>query len=415
MNPLRIAILLDDFYPSSGGTGRSVQTQIDELVSQGHSVTLIAPRYFLEKPTNCQTIALPTFYLPGAPIYTGILYRTKGIVRRISQAHKFDIVHSQSERGALPLAALIAKDQKIPHVHTFHANLSGTHAELPILSLLGTLAYIAAIVPPLMKISQRRTKGKAALSANSKTPFVERLDWNSFAKIASHVDAFSVPANFMIDQMSQCLPELKDRGRVIPTGISKRFSDAILANKRSVSDNKIRFLSVCRLSKEKRVEDIVRAFLLADIPNSQLDIVGTGDRQGKIRKLASNSSNIVFHDHVGDINHLASIYLNADVFIIASYRFDTQGITIGEATAAGLPVIYCDDRLSFGIGPENSILTNSPEAEDIAKAMKEISDTKLRQQLSEGSKQIAPNLSPEKMANQYVSLYKSAILSYKGR
>ena len=39
---LRIALVTDDFYPASGGIGRSIQTQISELVSLGHEVTLLA-------------------------------------------------------------------------------------------------------------------------------------------------------------------------------------------------------------------------------------------------------------------------------------------------------------------------------------------------------------------------------------
>ena len=33
---MRVAILIDDFFPSSGGIGRSVETQIEELTSMGH-------------------------------------------------------------------------------------------------------------------------------------------------------------------------------------------------------------------------------------------------------------------------------------------------------------------------------------------------------------------------------------------
>ena len=55
---LRIALISDDIYPASGGIARSIQTQINELVRLGHKVTLLAPRHYLEKPDNCETIVM---------------------------------------------------------------------------------------------------------------------------------------------------------------------------------------------------------------------------------------------------------------------------------------------------------------------------------------------------------------------
>ena len=45
---MHVALLIDDFFPSSGGIGRSVETQIQELTDLGHWVSLIAPDRHLE-------------------------------------------------------------------------------------------------------------------------------------------------------------------------------------------------------------------------------------------------------------------------------------------------------------------------------------------------------------------------------
>ena len=67
---LRIALILDDIYPASGGIGRSVQVQVNELVRLGHKVTLLAPRHYLEKPDNCETIVMSSTYISGMPVQT---------------------------------------------------------------------------------------------------------------------------------------------------------------------------------------------------------------------------------------------------------------------------------------------------------------------------------------------------------
>ena len=64
---MHVALLIDDFFPSSGGIGRSVETQIQELADLGHEVSLIAPDRHLEKPRNCRVIECPTSTPRGFP------------------------------------------------------------------------------------------------------------------------------------------------------------------------------------------------------------------------------------------------------------------------------------------------------------------------------------------------------------
>ena len=416
MRKLSIAILIDDFFPSSGGISRSVQTQIAELVHQGHKVTLIAPRIFMEKPANCSVMSLKSFYILGSPPHMCVLYCGDRTVKSIINSSNFDIVHSQTERGALFLAARIAQRSSIPHVHTFHANLAGTHETNKIMAFWGTMAYFFAIRPYISLISPRKTTNKISLDLKAANPRTKlaKLDWYSLSSIASRVDGFSAPAKFMTKTISHSSRDLESRGMVIPTGVNAHFQNAINNNRDAVKKDKqyINYLSVCRLSKEKRVETIIEGFIEAKIPNSRLNIVGSGSELKNLQKIARGHTNIVFHGHTHDLNVLARLYLNADVFVLASYKFDTQAIVIAEAVVAGLPIIYCDDRLDIGVSPTNSILTKSHQSSDIAHAMKRMADGTFRKDLARGSKEIACALTSSEMAKQYSSLYYRAINSY---
>ena len=64
--PLKIALVLDDYYPSSSGVSRSIQSQIDELSAMGHQVTLIAPEKNFTPPKNAEHITLKSVQPPGA-------------------------------------------------------------------------------------------------------------------------------------------------------------------------------------------------------------------------------------------------------------------------------------------------------------------------------------------------------------
>lgn len=415
-DPLRIALILDDIYPASGGIGRSVQVQVNELVRRGHKVTLIAPRHHLKRPANCETIVMPSVYISGMPAESCFIRQSQRAAQKICRHHQFDIIHSQTERGGLALAARIAKLQNIPHIHTFHANLAGAHASQPFMAVWGSLAYILLISPVISLIAKKRHNQPIRLAPKSPdaTGLLARLDWRSMAIIASQVDGFTAPADFMIQRITECTGRINIPSRTIPTGINPELSRAISRVKRHRSDRAIRFLSICRLAPEKRIDTIIRAFIKADIPNSELHIAGGGNQLNKLRQLAKGHDNIIFCGHMSGIDQVAEALVNADVFVLASYGFDTQAMTIGEAATAGLPIIYCDPRLTVGVNKDNSILTDGPEVEHFAAAMQQLAtDPKKRRTMGQASLKLAPELTPGRMAEKYLQLYRDAISKRK--
>ena len=66
-------------------------------------------------------------------------------------------------------------------------------------------------------------------------------------------------------------------------------------------------------------------------------------------RLAKGDVSISFTGHVGSLKRVAQLLCGADVFVLASYRFDNQPIVIPEALVAGVPILYCDDRLDVGL------------------------------------------------------------------
>ena len=414
--PLHIALILDDFYPASGGIGRSIQTQINELVHLGHKVTLLAPRHCLEKPNNCQTIVVPSIYISGMPTHSCIITQTSKTARQVSRDHQFDIVHSQTERGGLFLAAHIAKIQNIPHVHTFHGNLAGAHDSQPFAAAWGSIGYISIVSPTISRIAKKWLNQPLRLAPKSPdaTSLLARFDWRSMANVASRVDSFTAPSEFMIQRITECAEQLRSQSHVIPTGVNPGLSRAIARAKRRRTDDTIRFLSICRLAPEKRVDAIIKAFIEANPPNSELHIVGGGHHLKKLRQLAKDHDNIIFRGHISHIDQIAETLVNADVFVLASYGFDTQAMTIGEAATAGLPIIYCDPRLTVGVNKDNSILTDGPEVEHFAAAMQQLAaDPKKRQKMSQASIKLAPELTPDRMAEKYLELYRDVISKRK--
>lgn len=404
---MRIAIVLDDFYPASGGVARSVETQLEKLVEWGHEVTLIAPDRHLQKPRGCRTIECPTIYIEGTSSHLSVLHFSGRRAQLINDCADFDVIHTQTDRGALILGARLARLQGIPHVHTFHANIAGTHQTVKS-AIWGTLSYQWVINPVLTAaVGKRPPRSRLPVRERETGGLAARMDWASFADLAGKVDAYTVPSPFMLQLINEAAG--RDLNAfVVPTGYNERMLSAIEAAKRTRTDNRVRFLSVGRLAKEKRLDVLIKAFREADPPNAELVIVGDGDQRKALRALANNDPRIDFRGHLGALDAIAAELRNADVLALSSYRFDSQGLVITEAVAAGLPVMYCDDRLTVGLSAETSHVTG-PDIASMAEGILELCDRELRERLAAAAPALLPSLSADRMCESYLAVYRSVI------
>lgn len=416
MKYISVAVIIDDKFPSGSGVSRSVQTQIEELTRLGHMVTLIAPISDNIIPKSTQVITVPSFRIPGMPKHTRILCVSRRMLREIGRKYRFDVVHSQTDTGALLLASKLAQMQRIPHVHTFHTNIAGAHT-VPISTFFASLGYrlLAANIARIhMRYLPRFPTDSPRLALNKS---ICRFDWRTQAIIAYAVDASTTPSRYMSNHIRAASNGLLSSIAVVPTGYNRTFERHVrkirLGGKQS--DGRVRFISVSRLVKEKRVDVIIESFKKAAIQNSELVIVGDGAERARLMQRAKGKMNISFTGHVGSLKRVAQLLCEADVFILASYRFDNQPVVIPESLVAGVPILYCDDRLDAGLSSRNSLLVR-PDIRSLAKGMRQIVEPALYQQLVENTKGALADMSPHVTGSDYVKLYMQVLNDYdRGR
>lgn len=408
---------MDDFYPYSGGVARSIELQITELAQLGHNVTLFAPDVKFDPPTNVKYKALPAIYIPGTESFLCSVKFGKKTVDSILAEYSFDVVHSQNERGAMFLAASIARKLDIPHVHTFHSNYAGTHTPSPFFAAINSVTYML-LAPIIMKrIRSDKKPGRVRyprhLVHSEQTKFA-KLDWQSVCRLARFTDAFTSPANYIIDGIVDASRgELKDKAFVVPNGINQVFARSVRI--RPFDDGIVRYLSAGRLDPEKRVRYIIKAFAKLNKENTELYIMGRGSFENQLHKLAkklNTKGKIVFLGQYNDPERVANEFANADAYIFASFRFDTQGMVLAEAASAGTPIIYVDDRLKVGVTKENALLT-TPSVTGIHQAMKQLYENpKKRIKMSDAGRKMRRSLTPTTMEHRFLDVYQNAIDHY---
>ncbi len=101
--------------------------------------------------------------------------------------------------------------------------------------------------------------------------------------------------------------------------------------------NEIVYIYVGRLISIKNVDSLISAYKNASIPNSKLIIIGDGEKEADLRKLASDNSNIIFLGRLSGDN-LYAWYNIADVLVLPSL-VEPFGAVTNEALISGCKVL----------------------------------------------------------------------------
>jgi 1,2-diacylglycerol 3-alpha-glucosyltransferase len=261
---------------------------------------------------------------------------------------KPDIVHAHTEGAAGRIAKAIAYRNNIPLVITSHTDYPKY--------VFGHFRNF--IVPKMIeKVWGIYTYGKAdvlilpAAKALGFTPhsFCVRGKRTLYDRLIIRL--------FLMGQISSTSPAVYNRTRIIivPNGINlELFRRTVPKHERSkmlkklgLDENSLVLLTVSRVSKEKRIIDLIRYMrsLLAIIPNVRLVIAGDGPER---RQLAGYARKIGVGYAVRFTGRIAPeqiyrIYNIGNIFVSSS-DFEVNSISFLEAMASGLPLVCRKDE-----------------------------------------------------------------------
>jgi glycosyltransferase involved in cell wall biosynthesis len=174
---------------------------------------------------------------------------------------------------------------------------------------------------------------------------------------------------------------------VMPRGINREKFNPSFRNRSMWADynrnGSFKFIYAGRISKEKNIEVMLKAFtqLIETGNDADLIVVGDGPQRDELQ-LKYNDPQIVFTGYLyGD--ELAKAYASADLFVFPSLT-DTFGNVVLEAHASGLPALVSDEGGPQEIveSHESGMVVNARIPEELFKAMKQVtSDTVLYERL----------------------------------
>lgn len=164
-------------------------------------------------------------------------------------------------------------------------------------------------------------------------------------------------------------------------------------------DGVVRLLSVGAVVPRKGFDVLIAA--LATLGDIAWKLTIAGDRTRDQDCAAKLDADIARHalgnriEVLGAVSpqSLAALYMQADVFVLAS-RFEGYGMAYAEAIAHGLPVVGSKaGAIPDTVPPEAGLLVDSGDVPALAKVLRRaIGDTDLRQRMSGAARAAAPLL-----------------------
>lgn len=381
---MRIAVFTDILLDVPGGIPSSIIAQKRSLEELGHEVFVFAPGFSsslksMPAKERKNIILIPThsvIRVNGAP-----LSKRPGKVERAILAEfpefDFDIVHAHYEASCSIAGMKLARRFNKPLVQTMHGR-EDMAVQINVPKGLKTL--VAALLCFLHSHYIPHFK-EATVDASLAPTLARRKMWNIMINHANYADRVITPSEHFktkIVEMGVEKPVF-----VVSNGVDddivaeldarvKRTNGSLI---RQLEDgDKLRIFWNSRLSKEKRIMPFMEALSLMREPFC-CTFVGDGNGLKKAQRFAEGH-NLVYGKNqqvffYGRVSHeeVLDKMLKQHVSVTVSYGFDTQGLTLLEAEATGLPVFFCDPDMKENVPKGGFVMADGCSSAQMAHAL----------------------------------------------
>lgn len=357
---MKIAIFTDLYEPwATGGIVSSIKSQKSELERLGHEVTIFCPGFNSRDKT---VVAVPShkwLKINGAAISKRPALVKKYILELIPDFAKFDLVHVNYEASTSIAGVQLAKMFNLPLVQTMHGREDMAIA----VNVNFPAKYITSAGLDFLHgrclghtIKVKRDKFQAPTFARAKM-------WSLMVNQAENADVVIAPSNHFarkLEHYGVSRPVL-----TVSNSVPDDFLD-VEAKPRELQDGDVlKMIWNSRVSKEKRIMPFLQALTMLKRPYI-LTVYGDGNQLKKAKRYAERHQLKVKFCGAVKRQKIIQKMTESHLGIMASYNFDTQGMTLLEAEVMGMPVFFCDPAMAEIVPAGSFVLSNGPEAAAMA-------------------------------------------------
>jgi len=309
---MRIGFFTDTYTPQINGVVTSICLFKKALEDRGHEVFVFAPGPSREDD-NGEVVrfrSVPFVFQPEMRLASPVSVEALRVLDDLD----LDVVHSHDPFSIGLFGLTVARRHKIPYVHTYH-------------TLYPEYVHYVWETRLTKKLAERLSRDfcQRCTSIIAPSTKVERYlrNWGVRVPIDIIATGVDVAKYAAVDDVR--IAALRAQAGIQP-------QERVLV-----------FMG--RLGREKNVELLLRALWHSRLPNVRLMICGDGPHRAELEALVDELNLRKRVSFVGYLQGADSVaaYHCAHAFAFASTT-ETQGLVIGEAMAAGLPVIAVEDQ-----------------------------------------------------------------------
>ena len=410
---MKIAIFTDVFLEVPGGIPSSINAQKESLKKLGHEVTVFAPG-FPDSTKDTDVKIVPThklLRLNGAPVSK----RPQKVIESVLAEYPkfdFDIVHVHYEASCSIAGMKLARRFSKPLVQTMHGREDmavKVNVPHPVKTLIGCLlCYLhGRYIPHPVKIKHDNKLADTVAAAKM---------WTLMVNHANYADKVITPSQHFADRLKKY--GVKKSIVVVSNGVSDEMVADVDARVKKVGGNLIRkyedgdVLRIfwnSRLSNEKRIMPFLEALVMMKMPFF-LSACGDGNALNAAKQFVRKNDiekKVVFYGRVPHDEVLDKM-LGQHISVTVSYGFDTQGLTLLEAEATGLPVFFCDPDMKESVPEGGYVMSDGPSPREMARALDKLARNpeqiaKMSKVMLSHRKEILQSTQIEKLVEVYSS------------
>jgi phosphatidylinositol alpha 1,6-mannosyltransferase len=366
---MRVLFCTDTYPPQVNGVSIVTALSVAGLTRLGWECAVVAPEYPEDMhrgwqgeldPPGVQVLSLPSLALPRYAEVRLALPRASR-VHQLTEAFRPDLIHCETEFTLGRMGQIAAARAGVPVVSSYHTDFARYTEAYGV-------PWLRKRVSAYLGRFHRRSRRVYTPSTSSREEVI-RLG-------APDVEVWGRGVDTELFH-----PGRRSQAMRAALGMGSRFT----------------FLYVGRLAPEKRPEQILEAFRLANeiLPKGVIHLIvaGSGPRETELK--AAAPPGVTFLGLLERQSQLPDLYANSDAFLFASVT-ETLGLVVLEAMASGLPVVApraggVRDHLVDG---ENGLACPEGDAAEMARAMIRLTgDWELSRRLARGARQTAERLS----------------------
>jgi len=266
--------------------------------------------------------------LPLGGIGPAVAASERNMDRAMAQYRGMDLIHAHVSYPAGYIASQLSKRYGVPYIITEH---------------MGPFPF-----PGMMRDGKPMVEITTALASAKATVAVSPA-------LADRIEAFGYHRPIVIPNL------VDEREFRLHPPIHGRFS----------------FLTVCGMSEQKGIDDLLRAVALWDPPASAVEFlfVGDGPKLGAWKRMADD---LGVSDRVRWLGGLerrdvGSLFMGCNAFVLPS-RHETFGVVLAEAAASGKPLVAtrCGGPESI-VNEINGLLVDVGDVSGLADALRSVS------------------------------------------